>query len=135
MSVEDTSRADILQANRALRDWAAGLRAWSQNARDTSALQRARAQALVHAGAPRSPYTEPSRYIDVHTGRDGLPCLDLIDVDELVDIVMGRVGMRRQAAVRAVRRGVLCAGYRNDSESVTAAGAFDIVEDARRFVG
>ncbi|MFS0885408.1 hypothetical protein [Aeromicrobium sp. 179-A 4D2 NHS] len=137
MSGEDATRAEILQANRALRDWAEGLRTWSKNARDNAATQRHRAEALVRSkvGATASPFAEPLPYIDVHTGRDGLPCLDLIGVTELVDIVMERAGLSRPAAARAVHRGVLCAGYRNDSDRVTAADAFDIVEDAVRFLG
>ena len=76
---------------------------------------------------------DPSQYLPACMGADGLPSLSLVDVEELVDIVAARNDCGHEAAERAVRRGALYAGYQWKSDQVTAADAFDIVEEALRF--
>ncbi|MFO6453614.1 hypothetical protein [Aeromicrobium sp. LTX1] len=72
-------------------------------------------------------------FLAAYAPDDGLPSLALVDVDELVEIVADRGDLSHESAARAVRRGVLCAGYTPESRHITTADAFDVVEEALRF--
>ena len=109
---------DILATNAALREWAAGLRAWSRSARGSSAEFRRRARLLrpaplrVAADAPR-----------------GVPALAPIPVRDLREVLVQDHGLSGPEADRALATGLLVAGYPSGYEELAAADAFDVVEE------
>jgi hypothetical protein len=116
---------EVLRANRAARDWAAGLRRWSTSARESSTVQRARAVAARSAvrqlgsngGGPRPP---------------GLPGLGSVRASDLVDWLVQSHDLTTIEAERAIRVGMLAAGYPADYAEVSAVDAFDVLETAAR---
>lgn len=126
-------RGAVRQFRRALRERAGGLGSLIRRARNGSDGGRITEIAPRERRDLRSPHAAPSPDIDVQTCGYMVPCLGLIGVDELVEIVASRGSLEAEDATRAVQRGVLCAGYRTDCDDVTAADAFDIVEEALRF--
>ena len=109
------------------------MRYWSRAAREAVARRRARAHPPAEPGLDASVSGEMALLMAACAPGDGLPTLDLVEVDELVDIVADRSDSSVESARRAVRRGVLCAGYTPESRHITTADAFDVVEEALRF--
>lgn len=104
---------------------------------------RAAGEAVARRWVPARPPAKPAReprgademalLMSACAPDGGLPTLGLVDVDELAEIVAGRSDTSLESARRAVRRGVLCAGYTPESRHITTADAFDVVEEALRF--
>jgi hypothetical protein len=117
---------EVLRANRAVREWAAGLRRWSASTRESSTAQRQRAVAAKSSvtqlggdrGVPRPP--------------TGLPGLGSVRASDLLDWLVQSYDLTASEAERALRVAMLAAGYPADYDEVSAVDAFDVLETAAR---
>lgn len=109
------------------------VRYWSRAAREAVARRRVRGRPPALPRPEDSSFDETWLLLSACAPDDGLPTLDLVAVEELTEIVAARSDGSLESARRAVRRGVLCAGYTPESRHITTADAFDVVEEALRF--
>ena len=125
----------LLGQNRSLRQWAAGLRTWSQCAREAASAERLRSAELRShvAGWHRHPVATspplPSLVLADEKG-DPVPPIGPVRTAELLTILVEHHGMGPATATRSLSQGLRLAGYPDDDSEVSAADAFDIVERA-----
>lgn len=122
-ATERLRRQDILTTSAVLCEWSAGLRAWSQSARDASAERRHHRPRL--ADPIPAPTADPSP-------AGGLPALDPVPVAELRELLVQEHGFSGGHADRALAAGMLVAGYPAGYDRIGAADAFDLVEEILR---
>lgn len=137
MTIDAAMSSDILAANQSLREWAAGLRAWSRSARQTSEAHRHRTHTLKESHAKRGGRsTRPPARVrppvqqQVVEATSGLPELGTVRVSELFLSLVDGHGFGAEEAVRALATGLLVAGYPADCDAIATADAFDVVENA-----
>ena len=116
-------REQILRSNLALRDWAAGLRLRSANAREIARTRRAEPADLSLADAA---VVGPA--VVSHLGP--MPALGQVEVSDLFMILVDQHGFEVMDAVRALATGMAVAGYPLDHDTVSASDALDILHDA-----
>lgn len=124
LMADRTAHAEILQTNRALREWAAGLRAWSQLVRDGCVTGRP-----SHA-RPRRPASARPPVLPVRPNESGLPSLGEVRVTELFNTLVDIHGLPTQTAVQRLALGMAIAGYPPEADRISAADAFDVIERA-----
>ena len=126
----------VLESNRALRLWAAGLRSWSTAARAASSAERHRAEDIrAQLPAGRRQVPDLRRASPERQGRTAgpvLPSLGDVHVDELLSVLVRRHGFGAVGAVRALQISLLMAGYPPDSDDVLAADTWEILDTALR---
>ena len=116
------AHAEILQTNKALREWAAGLRAWSRLVREGGAAVRAPHRQSGGATATRAPA------LPVRPNEDGLPSLGEVRVSELFSTLVDIHGLPTRTAVERLAIGLAVSGYPPEVDRVSAADSFDIIE-------
>ena len=119
-------RQEILRSNHALRDWAAGLRARSENARAVARVRRAGALGLAAV--------EPVETITVAADPSlpVLPSLGHVRVADLFVILVDDHGFGVMEAVGALAAELMVAGYPTEYDQVSAPDAMDILQGALR---
>jgi hypothetical protein len=117
-------RDEILETSVELREWAVGLREWSRGVREASVAHRRRSDLAR--------WTGPHLALDLLAERPGLPCMGPVWMSELGAALTTVHGLGAADAARALRRGLLVAGYPLDVDFVAAADAFEIIEHALR---
>ena len=113
---------EIVETNRALREWAAGLRAWSRLVREGCATGRA------PDVRPRRPRSSCPPALPVRPNQDGLPSLGEVMVTELFSTLVDIHGLPTRTAVQRLATGMAIAGYPPEVDRVSAADAFDVIE-------
>ncbi|WP_343908984.1 hypothetical protein [Nocardioides aquiterrae] len=114
-----------------LREWSAGLRAWSRSARDESAGRRR--DASEGRGHHRRRPAAPSAVPTAGPSPDGdLPTLDPVPVAELRELLVQAHGFSRRHVDQALAAAMLVAGYPPGYDRLGAADAFDLVEEILR---
>jgi hypothetical protein len=123
----------LLGQSRSLREWAAGLRTWSQCAREVASIERLRSAELRSsvAGWHRGPVASSPPPLVLGVGQDDpVPPIGPIRTTELLSILVEHHGMGAATASRSLSQGLRLAGYPDDDEEISAADAFDIIERA-----
>jgi hypothetical protein len=125
------SRTEVQQTNKALREWATGLRVWSRHVRDISAAERERARRSgAHPMASRAlsaARRDPSVLV--------LPPLGTVSAAELAAVLRASHGLGEEESRRALARGMLLTGYPLEADRVASADAFEVIEHALRSPG
>ena len=120
------SGTDVLQANRALREWATGLRAWSRHVRESSAAERDRTRRSgTHLAATSACAETTAARADVT-----LPSLGTVSTVELEAVLRTSHGLSRAESSRALLKGMLLTGYPLEADRVASADAFEVIDHA-----
>ena len=126
---------EVLQANHALREWAASLRQWSRSARNSAHAERRRSQrerplgtgsvspSSRRDGGPASPAGRGRAEI-------ALPGLGEVRVVDLLALLVEQHSLSPAQARCALSVGMLGAGYPSGHPRVAAVDAFDVMEHA-----